>query len=341
MSQPPALTTILDDTFITQLGPELYGYYMWICLNSHPAGDVPGGWCISLSVDELREAWGIGEGKTRGILRDLVRMRLLVRSPGRHLGRGIGTTPHRYFLSYSDRLTHPKNPDGDGNRGVVPLTNRHAITPFDNARLQNRGLISVTNAPHSVEGYTPDLLSPQKLRGDHDDELIQSSLKNHEQAAKTGLSKPVNLIPLPASIKTTLTRLGWVGDLPAHVDPIVAGVLATWLLGQGHRYNNPGAYLRTVLNGADGGLELAAELGLITGPLTGPGDNVGSASVVDVMPHPDWVRREIDDPDWADAVRTEAARRASEAGMRVSMLMVRTVAAEWDSPASQKVELQF
>ncbi len=62
---------------------------------------------------------------------------------------------------------------------------------------------------------------------------------------------------------------------------------------------------------------------------------------MDVMPHPDWVRREIDDPGWADAVRTEAARRASEAGMRVSMLMVRTVAAEWDNPASQKAELQF
>ncbi len=62
---------------------------------------------------------------------------------------------------------------------------------------------------------------------------------------------------------------------------------------------------------------------------------------MDVMPHPDWVRREIDDPGWADAVCTEAARRASEAGMRVSMLMVRTVAAEWDNTAGQKAELQF
>ncbi len=156
---------------------------------------------------------------------------------------------------------------------------------------------------------------------------------------------------MPTWTRAALTQLGWVGPIPAGVDPTVVTVLARWMGSRRSRYKNPPAYLRAILGGVDGGRGLADSLGLIVGALSSdpaaqetPGAAQETMSVNGAtapMPYPEWVEKEIADSNWGDAVRVEAARRAAQAEMRLSMLWVLTVAAEWDNRGSQQTTVPF
>jgi hypothetical protein len=132
-----------------------------------------------------------------------------------------------------------------------------------------------------------------------------------------------------------LSAVGWHGA-PPRVKQREARLIAQWLTVQPvGKYRNPAGWLRNILS-IDGEAEsLCAAENLY-------GEHVEStrSTAAGIMSHDEWVKHEIEDPKWSQAVRVEALRQAQQNGLQLSMLLIRTVASGMDV-GEQRRQINF
>lgn len=310
MTLPPNYAAVAaDDNLAHALGMEGHGLLLWLLRNSAPSPHPAGAWITTGSADTIAETLGWGRQKVMRYLRDFRSLGLIASVEGIRLGRGIGMTPTRHYMLTDPSMTPPPNhPQGDRQAQDVRSQNKPAQDrTAQNDRAQPRHLVGVTN-------YT---------------DVIPTHLMNEDDEPSSG-----RMIPAPPNtgiVERALRPLGWTGSLPdpsVHApDAIIA--LTEWLKTQQH-IERKGAYLRRLLSQGPAA-ETCAQLGIRSvGGSTQAAEDTAPSPVA-LSPEEYWDRAYAD-PEWKLAVETEARRIANLTGQKVTLALLRRIAAETPSP---------
>lgn len=315
--------------------------FVWLLAAAEPAPDVEGGWAVTATYDELLAALGGSKRDLGPRLRLLAALGLVAVEEGRALGPGRGRSKNRYWLTHHPDLSYPgRGPgsryhlgtsvngtgDNNGDDGETKMPHRH-IALVQEPTHGSAEPLDGTEASSSADGV-PSVVESRALSN------------NQQQTASTS---PVGPVPsadqaVPDWLRRQFKRVGWAAPLPgippdrhalvfAVIDHLVrnphgstrkpAGLLS-WLLEDPER-------LDSFVRSERIALEAAAASAVLPS--------------VEEMPYSEWVQRSMDEPRWAAAVEAEASRVASVTGVKMSMRLIRQVAAGFPSPGpSAEVE---
>ena len=318
----PGFTELALDAPLAQLlGTENFGALLRLCHLAQPSGDVPGSWVFAHNQVELAEYLGCSKNKAAAILRLLCESGALARDRGIRLGRSMGATTDRYFITAIPGLTSPEHispptstppklppnnfPQGRSPQPVTELSSpslsKLKNTTVKTTPVKNEPELSPV-ASHASDGSAPDL--------GHLINVISKDLLDEEiQQPKTH-----------QLLKTALARIGWDRDLPQHRDPLLVAQVATWLASNSVMENRAG-YLNTILRNGD--LETFAHAkGLVSKIIP---DRSGFTSA-------QYVQLRATHPEWDEHVQQVASVLATERGVPVRMALLCEVAATIELP---------
>lgn len=188
---PPGFPELASDAELAaQLGTALFGALLRLCHLAAPSADVPGGWCTNISADDLAASLGVTRKTCAKWLADLNAAGLIVRVDGKRLGRGLGATPTRYFVTCIPGLTSP-DPD--------PLRPGKISRGKD-----SRG----NNAQVIAYPVKPRVPSPTVANSGHKfpDPVVAVSPMNTQHSGAT-----------PRWLTDALSSIGFVGQLPEQI----------------------------------------------------------------------------------------------------------------------------
>jgi hypothetical protein len=331
VSTPPRFETVASDVELAQtLGAQYFGAFLTLALLAQPQADLPSGWAVSGSMDDFGVMLGVTSPTALSIVRGLESYRLVYRQHGRNLGKNIGRLRSRIWLTYDPVFPYPGNPSPTKtsltkNSPMKSLSMIQGHTDaVDNSEtsLSQASFLSSADQPlsviHSSEKNVSDVMND-----------IHSLEKNSSHSSPETFLVSTPLSECPAPMRAALLRLGWNGPVPA-VDPEVVTALAVWVANQppGRFTKNGGAWLRAVLSKPGEATTLAAELGLLAFSAH-TAEVLAHQPTTTVMDKTEYDSRCIDDPAWEAAIDVEATRRAQEQGVKISMLLKRTVATQW------------
>lgn len=190
---PPGFAELASDAELAaQLGTQLFGALLRLCHLAEPARDVPGGWSTTMSAEDLATALGVTRKTAAKWCADLVAAGLLARVDGKRLGRGLGATPTRYFVTAIAGLTVPSPPSGNTPGRFSP----GKVSPGKKAQVIAYPA-HAGRAPQPValvESPSPDVVV---------DVLLEKTQHTDPDA------------PVPAWLSEALRQIGFVGQLPA------------------------------------------------------------------------------------------------------------------------------
>jgi len=321
----PGFTELALDAPLAQLlGTENFGALLRLCHLAQPSGDVPGSWVFAHNQVELAEYLGCSKNKAATILRLLCESGALARDRGIRLGRSMGATTDRYFITAIPGLTSPitstppTHPPRDRPPQLVSDLSSPSLSKLKNTTVKTT---PVKNEPelspvpsHASDGSAPDL-------GHLINVISKDLLDEEKQQPKTH-----------QLLKTALTRIGWDRDLPNHPDPLLVAQVATWLASNSVMDNRAG-YLNTILRNGD--LETFAQSKGLAGN-TRPG---GAGSDLPGFTSAQYVQLRTQFPQWDEHVQQTAALLATERGVPVRMALLCEVAATIKLPEQVDTQL--
>jgi hypothetical protein len=290
---PPGFPELASDAELAgQLGTVLFGALLRLCHLAEPSRDVPGGWCTTLSADALAAALGVTRKTAAKWCADLVAAGLLVRVDGRRLGRGLGATPTRYFITAIAGLTVP-SPDprptrGSSSRGKVsPEKSAQVIAyPVKAAPAVGTPVYARTDSPHPV-------VDVSSMNTHHDDPTV----------------------PTPTWLTESLRQIGFIGPLPEAITrDVPADKLMRVLEALRTRtgIDSPPRYLNWLLrSGPD-----AIDAFLADGP---PADDTAGEPTMSTA---EYVTLSDQFPRWKAAVLADAEQDAAARGIAVDLRVV-------------------
>lgn len=193
---PPGFAELASDAELAgQLGTALFGALLRLCHLAEPAADVPGGWSTTTSADGLAAALGVSRKTAARWCADLVAAGLLARVDGKRLGRGLGATPTRYFITAIAGLTVPTLPPPRHTPGRFSPGNS---SPGKSAQVIAYPVHGV-RATQLVRNTAPDGPHPVV------DVLLEGTQHTAPEPA------------VPSWLRDALHQLGYVGELPAAI----------------------------------------------------------------------------------------------------------------------------
>ena len=311
----PGFTELALDAPLAQLlGTENYGALLRLCHLAQPSGDVPGSWVFAHNQVELAEYLGCSKNKAASILRLLCESGALARDRGIRLGRSMGATTDRYFITAIPGLTSPAtatpptHPPRDRSPQPVTELSSPSLSKLKNTTVKTTPVITepelVPAASQTSDGSAPDL-------GHLINVISKDLLDEEKQQPKTH-----------QLLKTALARIGWDRDLPQHRDPLLVAQVATWLASNSVMENRAG-YLNTILRNGD--LETFAQSKGLVGNTRVNLDRPGFTSA-------QYVQLRTQFPQWEEHVQQTAALLATERGVPVRMALLCEVAATIELP---------
>ncbi len=312
----PGFTELALDAPLAQLlGTENFGALLRLCHLAQPSGDVPGSWVFAHNQIELAAYLGCSKNKVASILKMLCESGALARDRGIRLGRSMGATTDRYFITAIPGLTSPTppvRPPRDRSPQPIPNVSSPTISKLNNSTLKTS---SVNSAPR---------LSPVASQSAQDSGQNQSHLINVSNKDLLGDEEKQ---PNPSQLlKTALARIGWDRDLPQHSDPLLVAKVATWLAHHSDMANRAG-YLNTILRNGD--LETFAQSKGLTG-----NTRVGRmGSEPAGFTSAEYVQLRAQFPQWDGDVQRAAGELAASRGVPVRMALLCEVAATIELPA--------
>lgn len=326
---PPRFEAIASDLELAQtLGPETFGALLTLALLAAPQTDVPSGWAVGGTMEDVASILGVSKPTALKVVRDLEAYRLIYRQMGRKLGKNVGTLPGRIWLTYDPLLPHPNKPLETTfiPTNILPVKSL-SVMAVDNSPTVSSSLVSFsptqTGAQNTVS-FNDNIVSTVM----NDD--IHSSFQNNDKNISTATTeRPLDQQPAP--VRNALSKLGWNGDVP-DIAPEVLTALALWVGRQplGRFKKSGAAWLRAVIEKPGEAVRLCSELGLLSQSQYFAEEIVNlSDPSLPVMAKHEYDERCINDPAWEAAIDVEAMRRASEQRVRVTMLLKRTIAAQW------------
>jgi len=319
----PGFTELAADMDLAALlGTEPFGMLLRLCQLAAPAADVPGSWVVNYSQADLAKHLGYSTNKTSKLLLLLCDAGVLAHEPGMRLGRGLGTTNGRYFITAIPGMPAPAprpNPRGPKPARDDRKHEATVLTSLPNTALHSSGLKTsvlkeVRPQPPAASQERHYNVTNGGLVSDLTDEY--SSQDNNPESSNSPL------------LAAALARINWDGPLPLVSDPALVAVVATWLAGQQHLANKAG-YLNKLI--ANGDLESFAATRGIAVPKTRPANSMTSAEFVEAK------RRY---PDWADQVTEAATQVAASRGAPVRMSVLCEVAATIPLPVNTQAQAE-
>ena len=287
---PPGFTELASDSELAaQLGPTLFGVLLRLCHLAEPSSDVPGGWCTTAGRDELAAQLGASPKTAARWLRDLQAAGLIARVDGRPLGRGLGSTATRYFLTAIAGLTDPSpNRPGSFSPGKV--------SPGKNA--------TVISYPAKAPIPTR---SPAYAREGLPDPVVDVSNSTQDQDTT------------PQWLTSALTSIGFIGALPPEItDRVEPATLLRVIDAIKDRdgITSPARYLNWLLR--QGPTSVADFLA---------GDASGEVEEPALMDVQDYLRLRAEDPAWDEQVHAAASELAEQTGARLDLRVILQAAA--------------
>jgi len=296
---PPGFAELAADAQLAaQLGTVTFGALVRLCHLAEPSADVPGGWCTTIGAEELAEALGVSRKTAAKWLSDLQSAGLVAKVPGRPLGRGLGSTPTRYFITAIAGLTHP-GPSGDPHRpGRV---SRGKVSTGKDAQVI---AYPVQRTPASV---TATIAMPNEPAP-----VVDVSSSTHQTADPD----------TPTWLSDALRSIGFIGPLPAGT--LAAHDAATVLrvveqIRSRPSISSPAAYLNWLLR--SGGSAVSDFLA------DGPHEGEPKPELMGVEK---YLQLRSAFPAWADQVHQRAAASAQAAGVKVDLKVILAAAATVD-----------
>ncbi len=306
----PGFTELALDAPLAQLlGTENFGALLRLCHLAQPSGDVPGSWVFAHNQVELAAYLGCSKNKVASILRLLCESGALARDRGIRLGRSMGATTDRYFITAIPGLTSPTPPGPQpATRSPRPISDVSSPT-ISRLNYSTLKTTPVKNKPelapvasHTGPGSASD---PGHLINVISKDLLDEEIKQ----------------PNPSQLlKTALARIGWDRDLPPHSDPLLVAQVATWLAHHSDMANRAG-YLNTILRNGD--LETFAHSKGLTG--SSGSERVGFTSA-------EYVQLRTQFPQWEEDVQQTAGELAASRGVPVRMALLCEAAATIELP---------
>ncbi len=306
----PGFTELALDAPLAQLlGTENFGALLRLCHLAQPSGDVPGSWVFAHNQVELAEYLGCSKNKVASILKMLCESGALARDRGIRLGRSMGATTDRYFITAIPGLTSsapPVHPPRDHSPQPIPNVPSPSFSKLNYSTLKTTPMKNKPElapaASHTGLGSASD---PGHLINISNKDLLDDEEKQ---------PKPSQLL------KTALARIGWDRDLPQHSDPLLVAKVATWLTHHSVMDNRAG-YLNTILRNGD--LETFAHSKGLTG--NSSSERVGFTSA-------EYVQLRTQFPQWDVDVQRAAGELAASRGVPVRMALLCEVAATIELP---------
>ncbi len=307
----PGFTELALDAPLAQLlGTENFGALLRLCHLAQPSGDVPGSWVFAHNQVELAAYLGCSKNKVASILKLLCESGALARDRGIRLGRSMGATTDRYFITAIPGLTAPTppvHPPRERSPQLIPNVLSPSFSKLNNSTLKTTPVKNEPELAHTAS-QTSDGTggNPNHLINVISKDLLDEEVKQ----------------PNPSQLlKTALARIGWDRDLPQHSDPLLVAKVATWLAHHSDMANRAG-YLNTILRNGD--LETFAQSKGLTG--NSGSERVGFTSA-------EYVQLRTQFPQWDDDVQRAAGELAASRGVPVRMALLCEVAATIELPA--------
>lgn len=289
---PPGFTELAGDAELArQLGTVLFGALIRLCHLAAPSADVPGGWCTTLSADDLAAELGVTRKTAAKWLSDLQAAGLIARVEGKRLGRGLGATPNRYFITAIAGLTRPTPSP------VIPGTS-------------SRGKVSPGNSAHVIAYPAhprPVLVQASSIGDEVPDPVVDVSSLHTQHPDEA-----------PRWLADALRSIGYIGPLPTGTlqttgPETVLRVIEEIRTRSG--IDSPARYLNWLLR--SGGTAIEDFLA------DAPADSTPPAA----MDVDEYLSLREAFPAWHDHVQACAQQMAAEAGGRVDLRVILQAAA--------------
>lgn len=287
---PPGFTELASDSELSaQLGPTLFGVLLRLCHLAEPSPDVPGGWCTTAGRDELAQHLGASPKTAAKWLADLQRAGLISRVDGKPLGRGLGATPTRYFITAIPGLTDP-SPIRPGR--------------FSPGKLSLGKNATVISYPAKSPHPSP---SPTYAREELPDPVVDVSQSTQDQART------------PQWLTGALSSIGFIGNLPADitasVDPAtVLQVIEAIKDREG--ITSPARYLNWLLRQGP-----TAVADFLAGD---PNSEIETPALMDTQ---EYLRLRAEHPAWDEQVHATASELAKQIGAPLDLRVILQAAA--------------
>lgn len=311
---PPHMEQVLTDpTLCRALGRANLGAWVMLCQFTQP--DPTGAWWAYCTVQRLAALWGVSRPTADNIITALQTEGLIHRVYGDPHGPNRGKDASYWFLTHAAELprpaTDPTPPDRTTER-FLPVKD----LPMNRAHL---AVVPNAHAPHENTAPTP-----------HTAEQRQNSYPSHVSGVVESLTQHTppterKLRAVSPAVRNRYKRLGWVGNHHGfeQYDDHLLLAAADWfdnpLNTEGMK--TPLAILRTTIE--RGELTAFCEHRHIGG-LAKP------ATPVESLTYEEFVALSIEDDDWENAVKAEAARRAQQSGLSMTTSELwRRVGWEW------------
>lgn len=293
-----SLEPLADEDLCRLVGLPGIGLMVFLITQASPTADVPGGYAVRLSIAELKEKLGWGSSRLNAEMRGLTVAGLVHVEAGKRYGRGRPSTSNRYFLTHEPHLNYPQN------NGPKPRQ-----THFGN---------SYNGKDHLAVVSSQDSLPNPETGTQEGVYVVDKSLQQHTKF-----------------LTNSLAAIGWVGPPPTKGDPVSIAAAAQYLSKSKSQKNPPG-FLRYLCD-SDSLEGFLMREGVLKSDPNGVQERSLDSSP-QLMPYPEIVQRQIDEPDWYDAVVAEATRQARMAGIPLTMTLVRTVALRFVDPLEDNVD---
>ena len=287
---PPGFTELASDSELAaQLGPTLFGVLLRLCHLAKPSSDVPGGWCTTAGRDDLAAQLSTSPKTAARWLRDLQAAGLIARVDGRPLGRGLGSTSTRYFLTAIAGLTDPSpNRPGRFSPGKVSPGKNATVISYP-AKASN---------PSREPSYAREIIP----------DPVVDVFKSTQDHATT-----------PQWLSSALTSIGFIGALPPDITNTVEP--ATLLrvieaIKDRDGITSPARYLNWLLRQGPSAIDdfLA-------------GDTSSEVEAPVLMDVQDYLQLRAEHPTWDEKVHAEASKLAEQTGARLDLRVILQAAA--------------
>lgn len=287
---PPGFTELASDSELAaQLGPALFGVLLRLCHLAEPSPDVPGGWCTTAGRDELAAQLGTSPKTAARWLRDLQAAGLIARVDGRPLGRGLGSTATRYFVTAIAGLTDP-SPNRPGS--FFP----GKVSPGKNA--------TVISYPAKAPSRSRE---PAYAREGLPDPVVDVSKSTQDQETT------------PQWLTSALTSIGFIGALPPEItDSIEPATLLRVIEAIKDRegITSPARYLNWLLRQGP-----SAVADFLAG---NPNSEVETPTLMDTQ---EYLQLRAEHPAWDEQVHAAASELAKQIGAPLDLRVILQAAA--------------
>jgi len=287
---PPGFTELASDSELAaQLGPTLFGVLLRLCHLAEPSSDVPGGWCTSAGRDDLAAQLGTSPKTAARWLRDLQAAGLIARVDGRPLGRGLGATPTRYFVTAIAGLTDPSP---------------HRPASFSPGKVSPGKHATVISYPAKASSPSRE---PAYAREGLPDPVVDVSKSTHDQETT------------PQWLTSALTSIGFIGALPPEITATIEP--ATLLrvieaIKDRDGITSPARYLNWLLR--QGPTAVADFLAV---------DVDSEVQTPTLMDTQEYLRLRAEHPAWDEQVQVAANELAKQTGARLDLRVILQAAA--------------